>query len=82
MLILNLLRHHGIKTSYLWPQKLQEVFKVVAISFQTLLVWHTTASVTLAIEIVAHAFSISSLRVSSVVDFLQYRTFSRVPHVR
>ena len=34
---INLFRYHEINASYLWPLQLQEVLKVVAISFQTLI---------------------------------------------
>lgn len=35
ILILNLLRHHEINISSLWPPQSQEVLKVIPIRFQT-----------------------------------------------
>lgn len=58
------------------------MLNVVAIGFQTLLVWQIAAWVTVVFETAPHTFLISSLSVGSVVGFLQYTTSSVVPLTR
>lgn len=80
ILILNLCRHHEINTDYFWFLQLEEVFKLVAISFQIFIIMINCYLCKLGHWVLIHASSISSLRVVSVVSFLWTTTFSMVPH--
>lgn len=53
-----------------------------AFASRHLLVQLTTLWVTVVIDITAHAFSISSVRTSSIVSFLRCMTTSKVPHTK
>lgn len=47
-----------------------------------LLIWGSAGWVTMIFEIAARAFSVSSVKASSVVDFQRYTTFIRASHMR